>query len=344
MLCVGMDVHKDFTVIDVFDLDAAAKDQHRIRKVPTTEAGLKSVLEPLNGQCRIAVEVGTQIQWVASIVRPLAAEVQVANPSQVPWLFRSGKKNDQIDAKKLAILLSLNQLPTVHLPSADVSAWRMLINHRRAMISRRTAVKNHIRSVVRTFNYRCPHKSFWTRAGRAWIRSLVFDDARQLMVACLMQQLELIQSQLASIEKQLDAIASERPAVKLLQTIPGIGPRSAEAVVACADDVRRFKNKGQFASYFGITPKLDASGATVRHGHISKRGPSVVRWVLVEAVHHVVRHCTAMRRFLERVMRGTRTRYKKAIVASARKILAIMFGMLRDGTQFDETRVSPIIG
>ena len=136
MVCVGMDVHKDFTMIDIFDPAAEAKDRHRVQRVPTTEAGLTSVIAPLNGRCRIAVEVGTQIQWVASIIRPLAAEVQIANPSQVPWLFRSGKKSDRIDARKLAILLSLNQLPTVHLPTADVSAWRMLINHRRSLIKR----------------------------------------------------------------------------------------------------------------------------------------------------------------------------------------------------------------
>lgn len=343
MLCVGMDVHKDFTVADIFDPNAPAKDQHRTQRVPTTEEGLSSVLKPLKCQCRIAVEVGTQIQWVASVIRPLAAEVQVANPSQIPWLFRSGKKTDRIDARKLAILLSLNQLPTVHLPTADVSAWRMLINHRRSMVRRRTALKNQMRSVVRTFNYRCPYRSFWTRAGQAWLRSLTFDDARRLMFDCLLQQLEVVQSQLKSVEKQLNAIAVERPGVRLLQTIPGVGPRTAEAVIAFADDISRFKNKKQFASYFGVTPKIDASGSTARYGHISKRGPSVVRWVLVEAVHQVTRHCPSMRRFLERAVRGTKARYKKAIVASARKLLTIMFGMLRDGTEYDETQVCPAI-
>ena len=163
------------------------------------------------------------------------------------------------------------------------------------------------------------------------------------MFDCLMQQLEVVQSQLKAVEKQLDAIAEERPGVRLLRTIPGIGPRSAEAVIAFADDISRFKNKKQFACYFGVTPKIDASGSTVRYGHISKRGPSVVRWVLIEAVHQVTKYSPSMRGFRERAMRGTKARYKKAIVASARKILTIMFGMLRDGTEFDETQVCPAI-
>ncbi len=78
--------------------------------------------------------MGTQAQWIATIVRPPATEVQVANPSRIPWLFRAGRNNDSTDARKLATLLYLNQLPTVHLPAADISAWR-------------------------AFGYACPHGS-----------------------------------------------------------------------------------------------------------------------------------------------------------------------------------------
>lgn len=80
MIIVGMDVHLHNTVCDLFDPTAEPDQQHRIRTVPTTREGLESVLRPLGGRCRVVFEVGTQAQWIASIVRPLAAEVQVANP------------------------------------------------------------------------------------------------------------------------------------------------------------------------------------------------------------------------------------------------------------------------
>lgn len=116
---------------------------------------------------------------MARIVRPLAAEVQVADPSLIPWLFCAGRKNDKLDARKLSTLISLNQLPTVHLPSADVSAWRALINHRRTLVPRRTMTKNQIRAILRTFAHRCPHRSCRTRIGMVWLRSLTFDAVRQ---------------------------------------------------------------------------------------------------------------------------------------------------------------------
>lgn len=341
MLTVGMDVHRDSITFDLFDPSVEPHRQHRTVTTPTTKDAIESVLKPLGGQCRVAFEVGTPAQWVASIVRPLAAEVQVANPSRMPWLFRDGRKNDKLDARKIATLLHLNQLPTVHLPRVEVSAWRALINHRRTLIKRRTMVKNGIRAILRAFNFRCPHKSLWTQIGQRWLDTLTFDAPRTLMLQSLRAELTFVDTQRLAVEQQLDATAATHPSVALLRTIPGIGPRSAEAVVAYTDDIRRFGRRKQFASYFGMTPTQDSSGRVDRHGHISKRGPSVVRWVLVEATHQAIRRCSVLRAFFDRICRGKPDRRKKAIVATGRKLLTIMFAMLRDNAAFAPGRVRP---
>jgi transposase len=306
---------------------------------PTTAEHIAVVLRPFEGECKVAYEVGTQAQWIASIVRPLAKEVKVANPSQIPWLFRAGRKNDRLDARKLATLLYLNQLPTVHLPAADISAWRALINHRRTLIRRRTMIKNQIHAIRRSFGYGCPHKSCWTRAGLVWLRSLTFDDARRLMVTTLLDELSFVSVQVFKVERQLDAIAKGQANVNLLRSIPGIGPRTAEAIVAFTDVVKRFGNRKQFASYFGMTPTEDSSGLVERHGHISKRGPSVVRWVLTEASHQVIARCPVFRSFFARIHRGKKDRRKKAIIATGRKVLTVCFGMMRDQTRYDPGKV-----
>jgi transposase len=121
--------------------------------------------------------------------------------------------------------------------------------------------------------------------------------------------------------------------------VPGVGPRTAEAIVAFTDLVGRFSNRKQFASYFGVTPTEDSSGLIQRHGHISKRGPSVVRWLLVESAHRVIARCPVLRAFFDRVHRGQKNRYKKAIVATGRKVLTICYGMMRDQTAFDARKV-----
>jgi len=323
----------------VFDPSAVKGHQYRTVTRPTTAEAIEAVLRPHERRCQVAFEVGTQAQWIARIVRPLAAEMQVANPSRIPWLFRDGRKNDRHDARKLATLLYLNQLPTVHLPAANISAWRALINHRRTLIKRRTMIKNQVRSILRAFGIRCPHRSCWTQKGIAWLRSLGFDEVRLLMMHSLLDALCFMNEQIDDVEAQLDRIARRQPNVALLRTIPGIGPRTAEAIVAFADGANRFPDRKRFASYFGMTPTEDSSGLFQRHGHISKRGPSVVRWVLTEAAHRVIARCPALRTFFDRIHRGKKDRYKKAIIATGRKVLTICYGMMRDQTVFDANKV-----
>ncbi len=344
MVYVGMDVHSKTTTFCLHDPELKGRRSFRTMTRPTTAQAYRSVLKPLGGDCRVAYEVGTQAQWVAQIVRPLAVEVQVANPSRIPWLFRSGKKNDRIDAKKLAILLAMDQLPTVHLPSGDVSTWRTLINHRRSLVERRTVTKNQIHAILRAHAVRCPYRRCWTRKGHAWLKSLTFDAGRTWLLQHLLGQVVRDDQAIAEIEKQLDAIAATHPNVALLKTIPGVGPRTAEAIVAFADEVSRFNHGKKFASYFGMTPTLDASGSTERHGHISKRGPSVVRWVLIQAAYQTIRRCPAMRQFFARIHRGKKDGRKKAVVAAGRKILTICYAMLRDQKPFDPSQIGRVAG
>lgn len=337
---VGMDVHQASTTFCFLDPRAPEERRYRSVNCPTTAEDFRRLLQPLDGRCKAVFEVGPQVQWVAGIVRPLVTELQVANPSRIPWLFRDGRKNDRLDARKLVTLLYLDQVPTVHLPPPEVSAWRALINHRRRLVQRRTRTKNQIRSILRTFALRCPHKSCWTRQGIVWLKSQVFDEARRLMVTTLLSELSFLEGHRRHIEKQLDELAARQPAVALLRTIPGVGPRTAEAIVAFTDQITRFKSRKHFGSYFGMTPREDSSGLLVRRGRISKRGPSVVRWVLIEAARMAIRHCAALRAWYERVCKGRRDRRKKAVVATGRKILSICYGMLRHGEVFDERRLA----
>jgi transposase len=155
-----------------------------------------------------------------------------------------------------------------------------------------------------------------------------------------MEDLKLLDSQLQNLTDYLDRYLDSHPGGTLLRSIPGVGPRTAEAILAYTDEVQRFKRSKQYAAYFGLTPKLDESGQTRRMGHISKEGPSVVRWLLVESVWRVIRRCPALKAFYERIVAGQKGRKKVAVVATARKLLTIMRAMLRTGELFNEQLVS----
>jgi transposase len=122
-------------------------------------------------------------------------------------------------------------------------------------------------------------------------------------------------------------------------SIPGVGPRTTEVVLAYTDDISRFGRGKQYCAYFGLTPKLDESGLTRRLGHISKQGPSVVRWLIVESAWRVIKKSPSLRAFYERAMCGQKKRKKIATVAVARKLLSIMRAMQMTGELFNEKLV-----
>jgi len=100
-----------------------------------------------------------------------------------------------------------------------------------------------------------------------------------------------------------------------------------------------FSGSRGYCSYFGIVPKLDQSGEIRRLGHITKHGPSVVRWLLCEATWKSIAKSTVLRSFYERIYNNDPKRRKIAIVATSRKLLSIMRAMLKTGELFNEELV-----
>ena len=93
------------------------------------------------------------------ILSEVADYVAVAHPGLLTLIFRSKHKNDRRDALKLAKLLYIGEVPTVHVPSADVRAWRELITFRRKLVEKRTRAKNGIRGLLRSLGIQAPRET-----------------------------------------------------------------------------------------------------------------------------------------------------------------------------------------
>ena len=124
-------------------------------------------------------------------------------------------------------------------------------------------------------------------------------------------------------------------------TIPGIGIYSSAAIMAEIDDISRFGLKEKLASYAGLVPRQDQSGLSDIRGHITKYGPSMLRFILVNAAHSVVKYSERMKRkYLSLVRRLGKNR---AIVAIARILIETIYTMLSSGTEFID-RIDPLTG
>jgi transposase len=148
---------------------------------------------------------------------------------------------------------------------------------------------------------------------------------------------------LIEMEKTLDGLNRSDAQVILLQTIPGVGPRTAEAVAAHLDNAKRFTTSGQVSAYAGLVPKQYQSGELDRRGRITRRGPALLRKLLVECAWCLLRYNAWARTVWLRLTHGGKVRRKQAIVALGRKLLVRCWAMLRDGLPWrDDPRPEPI--
>lgn len=216
--------------------------------------------------------------------------------------------------------------------------------HRRSVVSRRTQSRNAVRSIFSQQGIALAKGGKqWTIAGVAQLREharpLDRCDADNLWRGRLQVELDLIvatDAQLEVLDARLDDLSAADDRIRLLRSFKGVGPRLSEAVVLYLDDARRFKSAAEVACYAGLVPKQMESGQMSRNGHITGRGPGLLRSLLVEAAWTVYRCHDWARTFVEQVSRGARGRRKLAIVALARKILIICWGMLKTNTPFRE--------
>jgi transposase len=149
-----------------------------------------------------------------------------------------------------------------------------------------------------------------------------------------LRQLQGLQEELEKVEEKLHTLASADPRVALLRTVPGVGPRLAEAIVALVDRPERFHDARQVSAYIGMVPKELDSGETRRRGPITKQGSRLVRSLLVEVAWAGLRYNAWARATYQRISGGKKARRKLAIVAVGRRLLVRCWAMLRDGSRW----------
>ena len=343
MKIVALDLGKFKTVSCCYDTETLESSYEKFKTAPFVLHQLIARLGP----DRVVFEVGPMAGWVHDVAASLGVDIQVANANHEGWRWRNVKrKSDRLDALKLARLSAMDQLPLVHIPSKRTREHRSLIRYRCKLVSRRTRIKNTIRSLLH--RQAIPIKSGhggWTRQSLDRLRLLAcpFESTRadELWRGELTEELDAlasVEAQLARVEAKLDSLAGEDERIQRLETIPCVGPRTAEMLVAVIDDPHRFGSGKEVGSYLGLTPRQYQSGNMDRSGGISKEGHRQLRRMLVEVSWLALRYNPHLGGLYIRLCRGSISRRKIAIVAIARKLAVLAWAMLRDETVWSPGR------
>lgn len=337
MKILALDLGKYKTVACDYEAESG---RHRFHTSLTTAAALQQLVAQVKPD-RVVLEICNIAGWVGDLVRAMGVTVQVANTSDDAWRWRKVRqKNDRCDALKIAQLAAVNQLREVYMPALEVRQWRALIAFRQQLVRRRSKTKNHIRDLLGSEGQLLPRGAkCWTQFGIAHLEALArplraveLKDLWRGQLQVELRQLQALQAEIELLEEKLNAIAAAEPRVALLRTIPGVGPRLAEAIVALLDRPERFQESREVSAYVGMVPKELSSGERERHGAITKHGSRLVRSLLVEVAWASLRYNSWARATYQRISGGKKSRKKIAIVAVGRRLLVRCWAMLRDGT------------
>ena len=331
---IGVDLHKKSITICVMD---------EKRKVLARKTLACTQTDEIVEFCRqfrpfkVVVEATASYLWFVELVEPLAEKVVLANPKKLRVIAESTKKTDRLDAQVLTEFLVLDMIPESYQPTPRQRQHRALVRHRQYLQGRITSVRSKIRHILS--NYNADRKDlFSANCGPAYLKEVRLSDVDRFVIKQLWAEWQDHLAQRLAVSKKLKAFVAKAPqreaeAREILKTAPGVGPVTAEVVLSELGDISRFRNAKAVCAYAGLVPVVRQSGERKsKDMKITKEGSGLLRWALVEAAWRLVGNSPKWAALFARLMH--RSGKKRAIVAVARKLLCVLYAMLRTSTPY----------
>jgi transposase len=282
----------------------------------------------------VVLEATGNTAAIVTVLKACAGRVVVANPLQVRLIAEARIKTDKIDAAILAQLYASGFLPEVWIPDETTQALRRQIARRTQIVRQRTRLKNEVHAVLAAHLIDpCPASDLFGKKGRQWLATQPLPMDERIGVEQRLRALDSLSDDLQEIEQPLARQALDNRQVELLMTITGVNFLIALSLLAAIGDIGRFPCPEKLVSYFGLNPSVYQSGLQpARHGHISKRGRSHARGMLVEAAWAAAQTAGPLRAFFLRIR--DRRGEQIAAVATARKLAVIAWHVLNRNEPF----------
>jgi transposase len=334
MRFAGVDLHAETITIAV--VDAARKVCSRKRFSNRQSDEMRQFLSS-HAPFDLTVEATASYEWFVQLVEPLARRVVLAHPGRLRIIAESTRKSDKLDATILAEMLALDQVPSAYRPTPRQREHRALVRHRHYLKQQITKTKNKIRRILGHYNQ--DRRDLFTKLGQLYLKEVQLSAADRFCLDQINDQRIALTAQVAEAERRLTSFADEgSPQEKkdreTLRSIPGMGFVITEVMLAELADPRRFSSEKEVAAYAGLVPGQRESAGKRKSLHIEKTGSALLRWAVVQGAWQLVRRSPRWHAIYTRLK--TRLGGKKAIIAVARRLLGLAFGLLKKQEKYRE--------
>jgi transposase len=327
---IGLDIHKKYGYAAFLSQEGEIKT-HRF---PMNGKGLDYLSQRLKPEDELVMEATGNCFHLYDLLKDNCSRVLVANPHQLRAIAQARVKTDKISSILMAKLLAADFIPEVWVPSKEAREMRSLLRYRVSLSKTKTIFKNKIHSLLLRKGISFSGSDLFGKKGRDFLSDLDLSLTERIQLSSALSILDAVEEEISKLEGELARRAQNDPQIKLLMTIPGIDFYSALIIRWEIGDVDRFPSDKHLSSYSGLVPQVHQSGNIDRHGPITKQGRKLLRWILIQAVQHLVRRKGKMKDFYLRLKR--KKGHNVAIVACAHKLLVIIYHMLNRGTPYRE--------
>jgi transposase len=337
-LTVGVDLGDQWSNYCILDLEGETLAEGQLR---TRQEDFAEFFQSLS-EARVVIEVGTHSAWTQEVIGSCGHEVVVANPRLMEGSKRRKRKNDRIDANKLARLgrVDPQSLHPMEHRGTEVRQDLVLLRARDALVAARTELINTTRGLVKSMGRRLPKCS--TRSFASQAEEELPVEIRKALLP-LVQIADALSDCIKEYDGRIEELASQKYGhTKLLRQVKGVGPITALAYVLTLEKPERFVKSRDVGPYLGLAPKQEDSGESQPQLGISKAGDRMVRKLLVGSAQYILGPFgpdTDLRRYgLRLCERGGKNAKKRAVVAVARKLAVLLHRLWVTGEVYEPLR------
>jgi transposase len=337
-LTVGVDLGDQWSHYCILGLQGETLTEGQLR---TTAQEVGEFFQGLNA-ARVVLEVGTHSAWIRDVLCSCGHEVLVANPRLMEGSKRRKRKNDRIDANKLARLgrVDPQSLHPIEHRSKEVRQDLVIIRAREVLVAARTELINATRGLVKSMGTRLPKCSSPSFAQK--VEETVPVEIRDALLP-LVRMTAALSDCIQGYDKKIEKLGSEKYGhTALLRQVKGVGPITSLAYVLTLEDPQRFVKSRDVGPYLGLVPRQEDSGESQPQLGISKAGDRMVRRLLVGSAHYILGPFgpdTDLRRYGLRICeRGGKNAKKRAAVAVARKLAVLLHCLWVSGEVYEPLR------
>jgi transposase len=327
---IGVDLHKtQFTVCYLHN-----NGEHKLQVFKVDVKGIEAFKKSLGRTDEVAVESTGNTGYFAREIKSEVKAVRIINPTQFKIISASVKKTDEHDAVTIARYLSKGLIPEVRMRTKEESQIASLIGTRDKFVKLRSSLKNKIHNILNANGIVTKREVFGSEKGLDKVLALDVELSYQFELKIIVEQIRSLNKSIDEIGKELIERAKKIDGHKSLTSLTGIGDISAAILLNAIGNVHDFADDKKIAAYIGIVPRVAISNETSHYGKITKMGSKIARTTLVQSTLIAIKYNMYLRKFYFRLK--AKKGSGKAIIATARKFLTIIYRTLKNKWVFED--------